>query len=230
MVAQQHAILMADPTWLVREMPVGDRLEAALDAALAESARDAWRVWPKSKEVMVTVPLTSIRAWLCHTGHRREHGEWKHEWTKRDVELLFASRVGVRDRYIAGGWSKCECWWESQQARSIIFAFLTESGVRNKEKEVDKEKAIAADVTLGVRAMMAIIELGDALGVKRDGWMQMHISGVAEDTVRHLEDLRLAAKLQRFDLEAMRREADEKPGPGHYPPSEGSPDDENFGE
>lgn len=205
MMARRDVTLVADPTGPVRGlMPVGDRLEAALDAAMAEST---WGIlWGCRGEARVAVPLASIRAWLGSAGHRGVYGEWKYEWTKRDVEMLFASRGGVRDRYVAGGWARCECRWESQQARSITFAFLTDYGVREREKEKRKakKKADAADAALRARAMRAMIELADALGVERPAGVRMRISGVAEDAVGHLEDLRLAAKLQRFDLDMSR--------------------------
>lgn len=220
-----------------------DRLEAALDTALVESirSRHCAAVTANGSNVRVIVELRRIRHWLGDV-HHGKYGEWKPEWTKCDIASLFNYRDGVGNRYLVGGWAKCECWWESRQARNIIFSFLTPAGVAVEDAREARRKADEQDKALGVRAMRAMIELGDVLGVEREGWMGMHISGIAEDTVSHLEDLRLAARLMRFDLEATRREGaaggdsedagqfEEFPDPdGYFPPFEGSPDDESFG-
>ena len=91
-----------------------------------------------------------------------------------------------------------------------------------------------------IRAADALTALGEILGVKREGDPKSRKS-----ITEYLEDLRLAARYMRFDLDAERREGqamdsangtDDKGeddggenGNGYYPPFEGSPDDGNFG-
>lgn len=93
-----------------------------------------------------------------------------------------------------------------------------------------------------IRGLAALADIGEILGVKRAG------GGGDESTVAYLEDLRMAVRCLRFNLEVARRETKQARGmlnfvnrmddddsddtdddDGYDPPFEGSPDDENFG-
>lgn len=88
-----------------------------------------------------------------------------------------------------------------------------------------------------IRGLTALADLGEILGVKRAA------GGGDESTVAYLEDLRMAARYLRFNLEVAWRETEQARGmldfvnrmdddddddDGYDPPFEGSPDDENF--
>jgi len=185
-----HAIPMARPGPDVRDiMPDdADRLEAALDSALVQSAIPAREgvcvtVHPQSAGgVRVSVPLEELRAWLGDDAY----SSWPRDrwvWTKSEIGRLFGDEV--MGRYLAGGWGDCDCWWDSRQERSITFIFAF--GCPDCQTGLH-----------GHRAADAMAGLGDLLGVCR---------GPLQDDAEYLESLRLAAAYLRFDLEATRREA-----------------------
>jgi len=233
MCGRCDVVLAAEPTEAMADMmPCGkDRLEAALDAALARASRC---LSCDKYEVHVKVSLKSLRSWLGEEEYGW-HGEGKWRWAKWDIAGLFKGDDdddGVSRRYVDGGWGKCLCGWNSQQDRAISFTFITEEGVCKREKEQAEKKAARrataekefADALN--RAVFAMAGLDTALGVKA----RTRAGHTVAVSVEHLESLCLAAKLLRFDLDMTRLDADGEGDTGYYPPFEGNPDDESFRE
>ncbi len=206
-----------------------DRLEAAIDACLAASA-DADSADAASAErrraVIDASPVPTLTQRLSEIRPRFTcvfscSLSWMRRWlgdgyTKKAVAELFRDKVVKR--YIDGGWGECTADCGAPSAR-MTFRF----SIRTKE-----------ETSLYARGASAMAELGAILVVERRGGANQ------ESTVVYLEDLRMAARCMRFDNEALRRELflavtpDEDPddrddGDGYYPPFEGSPDDDNFG-
>lgn len=202
-----------------------DRLEAVLDACMinAAAAAAASAVRIAKMEAASPVPpsmrplmqqLKSIKPrFMCVLSCRLS---WMRErlgnrWTKRTIAELFREKVS--QRYLGGGWGEChvEC---GKPSSKIVFQF----GIQTE-----------AEVLLHLRGTTALANLGEILGVER------HAGRDQESTITYLEDLRMAARFMRFDLEACKRESarwmdvNDDDDDGYYPPFEGSPDDENFG-
>lgn len=211
---------------------LASRLEAMLDAcminAAATEAASAVRI--AKMEAASPVPpamqplmqrLKSIKprftcVFSCRLSWMRE--QLGSRWTKRTIAELFREKVS--QRYLGGGWGECrvEC---GKPSSKMVFQF----GIQTD-----------AEVSMHLRGTAALAGLGEILGVERA------VDRDQESTVMYLEDLQLAARFMRFDLEATKRElalTDDYDIPdllggdddddGYYPPFEGSPDDDNFG-
>lgn len=215
----------ADPGANWGSRPPADRLEAALDACLIDvaeaTAASAARVRAMSQTSpipVLTQCLEGIRpqpvcVFSCRLSYLRA---WVGDrYTKQDIAALFHSQVARK--YTGVGWADCTVECGAPRA-NMTFRF-----------EMPNLEGRAAD---------ALATLGEILGVKRVG-----DPGSRESITEYLENLRAAARYMRFDLEAERREkqsmaraandlgADDEydDDDGYYPPFEGSPDDDNFG-
>ncbi len=221
-----------------REPDDAKLLEAALDGcitmAAAAAAAEARRTRAMDGASPVPPPpgdpgppatcVFSVRlAWL--------RGWLGRDCTKREVKALFDGAVARR--YLDGGWVGVGAGCGAPSA-AMSFRFGPAPKVQPETRRVPDVRE---------RGTAALAELGEIFGVRRTD------SRDQESTVAFLEDLRLAARLMRFDLEASRRETEQARGmidfisrhgthdgapddsddDGHYPPFEGDPDDENFG-
>lgn len=213
----------------VSGLGAADRLEAAIDACMADNAAKGLASSRRTRAMERASPippdmrplmdrLRMIRPTVACVFSRRlswMRGWLGDRWTKRTVAELFLA--GVSRRYeVDGGWGRCDVGCGPPSA-GMTFKF----GLAPR------------------REALALAELGDILGVGRPPRMDR------ESAAGYLEDLRMAARLMRFDLEATRREAggarreggfpddgyvddDDDGDDGYYPPFEGSPGDGSF--
>jgi len=237
MCADENVIMVALPTENVAGMMSdSDRLEAAIDEAMAYDAESCIRDIQDGDYVGIDAPLGWLRGWL---GNGRSHCEWrKWDWPKsRIVELFYDGNL--RERYVEGGWRMCEASYCSPGSHSILFEFRTHESPGSRAKTAARiiadRQHLDKSPDLPTRIRASIGGLRDSLGVERPGHWQFADMATFRLVTEYMENLHVAAKLMAFDLDMTRREAEadnneDGGGPdGYFPPFEGSPDDDNFG-